>query len=163
MLLQKHTHTTGRFCTLCCGFGLEPEGNQPWAGRWKGVGQSLFACTSRWGCRAPSRRRDVCQLHSVRTCLLVGNLMVHIRCGLCNWMTAHRGLGINYTLERCVSVCGAVVLGKTLGLSCTPCVRAAAVCGVEPWLAICILDGFHRPHQAASAWGDVMLQCVQVG
>lgn len=79
--------------------------------------------------RGCCRHRAVCRIHSVRTHLLVGNLMAHGRRGWCNPMTPHRGLGINYTLESCEPVCAAVGLGNTPSLSRTPCARAG---GAEP-------------------------------
>lgn len=107
---------------------------------------------------APACIGDVCQLHSIHTCLLVGNLMVHICCGLCNWMTAHRGLGINYTLERCS--CGPgedpeFVAYYLCLCSCSVWCRATTHC--------LYLHGFHKPHQAASAGGDATVCAGRAG
>lgn len=121
---------------------LWPKSRASSPGRMMGRHGAAAACPHvPLGCRAAACEKDVCRLHCVRTCLLVDNLMVHICRVLCNWMTAHRGLGINYTLERRVAVRGAVVLGKTLSLPPAPGVCAAAVRGAEPWPAACTLAG----------------------
>lgn len=103
-------------------------------------GQCFFAHTWLWGCGAAAGTRDVCRIHSTHTRLLAGNPMVHSRCGWCNSVTPHRGLGINYTLESHVCVCAAVGPGQTPSLSHTPCARAAAAGGAEPRPSTCNLE-----------------------